>query len=113
MIFQITWLVSEWKSSLATYIKADKVKQQRPNKKEETDFVTEADPTQTGVAHRYRTFVDGILKYNMIVNTLFLSNILVVDCVKRISYVLLNVHVGEFRRQKSLTDTLNLTSSTN
>ena len=84
MIFQITWLVSEWKSSLATYIKADKVKQQRPNKKEETDFVTEADPTQTGVAHRYRTFVDGILKYNMIVNTLFLSNILVVDYVKRI-----------------------------
>lgn len=82
MIFQITWLVSEWKSSLATYIKADKVKQQRPNKKEETDFVTEADPTQTGVAHRYRTFVDGILKYNMIVNTLFLSNILVVDYLK-------------------------------
>ena len=84
MIFQITWLVSEWKSSLATYIKADRVKQQRPPKKEETDFVTEADPTQTGVAHRYRTFVDGILKYNMIVNTLFLSNILVVDYVKRI-----------------------------
>ena len=55
-----------------------------PKKKEETDFVTEADPTQTGVAHRYRTFVDGILKYNMIVNTLFLSNILVVDYVKRI-----------------------------
>ena len=84
MIFQITWLVSEWKSSLATYIKADKVKQQRPNKKEETDFVTEADPTQTGVAHRYRTFVDGILKYNMIVNTLFLSNMLIVDYLKRI-----------------------------
>ena len=52
MIFQITLLVSEWKSSLATYIKAEKVKQQRPNKNEETDFVTEVDPTQTGVAHR-------------------------------------------------------------
>lgn len=54
--------------------------------------------------------MDGILKYNMIVYTLFLSNVLVVDYVKEYTYVLLNVCVGEFREQKSLTDTLNLTT---